>query len=50
MCASTFGYISFLDETKPLLIEREPLKDSKDYLMLIGKCVIVFDMIGSFLL
>jgi len=48
--ASVFGYISFLDNTEALVIEREKLPGSSDYMMLIGKVVILLDMTGSYLM
>ncbi len=46
--SSVFGYLSFLGKTPELVINRKVT--ASDYAMLIGKCVITFDLVGSYLI
>jgi len=39
------GYLSFLDATPPLIILRKPLAGKNDYLMLVGKFAMTFNLI-----
>ena len=45
ICIGVAGYLSFLDKTKKLVIQRDPLPESKDYLMIIGRLAISFNLI-----
>ena len=47
--SSQFGYFSFLNSTPDLLIDRAYGFEGIDYFMIIGKLVIVFDLLGSYL-
>lgn len=38
--SAVIGYLSVLDKTTPLIINRPALPGSKDYLMLIGRVVV----------
>lgn len=40
-----FGYLSFLDNTPDVIINRPPLPGSKDYAMKIGKIIFFFNSI-----
>jgi len=39
------GYLSFLNKTPPLIIEREPLEGWNDYLMIFGRIAMTFNII-----
>jgi len=45
MSVALAGYLSLLDNTPQMIILRPPLKDSKDYLMLIGKIFMIVNLI-----
>ena len=48
--AALIGYFSFLDKTPELLINRQNQFGESDYFMFAGKCVILVDILGSYLL
>ncbi len=47
-CSSVFGYLSFLEKTPPLIINRAALS-KHDYAMLVGKCVNILNLLGGYL-